>query len=248
MKNLNYIINLQSIKYFFASTAFLLLFGGQIQPAAAQNVDFGADFVNRYVWRGIDFGDAASAQPYIEFSAGGFTVGTWASYSLSPVSAGFNEHDLYLSYSFGFISIGVTDYYFPNAEGNAGHFFNFDDRGEGAHIIEPQISITGGKSFPVTLYAAINAYNDPDHSIYLQASVPFSIGETDLDFTIGGVPTTGEGETAGYYGNSKPAITNIQLSVSRKIKITDSFSLPLLGSYILNPYAEQSYLVFGLSL
>ncbi|PAU95012.1 hypothetical protein CK503_05340 [Aliifodinibius salipaludis] len=215
------------------------------ENAKAQDVDFGADFVNRYVWRGIDFGKSASIQPTIEFTSGGFTAGTWASYAMSPVenstvsAVGASEHDLYLSYSFGNVSVGVTDYYFPTGS----EIFNFDDDGAGAHYIEPNISIAGPESFPVTFYGAINAYNDPDHSIYLEASVPFSVGDTDMAVTIGGVPAE-----SNYYGTTKAGLINMNLSVSREIEITDKFSLPIFGGYILNPYAEQSYLVFGLSL
>lgn len=223
-------------------TGFILM---PVEKAEAQQVDFGADFVNRYVWRGIDFGKSASIQPYIEFASGRFTAGTWASYAVSPVenntisAAGASEHDLYMSYSFGNISIGVTDYYFPTGS----EFFNFDGDGVGAHIIEPNISFTGPGSFPVTFYGAINAYNDPDHSIYLEAGVPFSVGDTEMSFIAGIVP-----EESAYYGTTKAGIINLNLSVSREIEITEKFSLPVFGSYILNPYAEQSYLLFGLRL
>lgn len=221
------------------------LCGFPVEKANAQQVDFGADFVNQYVWRGIDFGKSASIQPTIEFTSGGFTAGTWASYAISPVenntvsAVGAAEHDLYVSYSFGNISIGVTDYYFPTGS----EFFNFDNDGAGAHYIEPNISVTGPESFPVTFYGAINAYNDPDDSIYLEASVPFSAGDTDMSLTVGGVPA----ESA-YYGTTKAGLINLNLSVSRAIEITETFSLPIFGGYILNPYAEQSYLVFGVSL
>lgn len=230
-------------KYILTSL-FLVVLAIQFQNAKAQSVGIGADFVNRYVWRGIDFGNSASVQPYIEYSSGGFSLGTWASYAISPVSndvtsaIGASEHDIYIGYSFGSFSIGVTDYYFPTGS----EFFNYDNDGVGAHTIEPNISISGGESFPVSFYAAINAYNDPDNSIYLEASVPFAVGETDLGFTIGGSPAEG------IYSSSGAGITNLNLSASRGIKISETFNLPLFASYILNPYAEQSYLVFGFSL
>jgi len=237
------ITNNKPLKYLF-SALFLLLFAAQIQPIKAQDVGFGADFVNRYVWRGIDFGNSASIQPYIEYTNGGFTIGTWASYAVSPVdnavtsAVGAAEHDIYVGYSFGPVSIGVTDYYFPAGS----EFFNFDNDGAGAHFIEPSISVTGGEAFPVTFYAAINAYNDPDDSIYLEASVPFSVNGTDLSLTVGGVPM----ETA-YYGTTAAGIININLSASRELPVTETFGLPLSATYILNPYVEQSYLVFGIS-
>lgn len=237
------ISNNKPLTYLLGSL-FLVLFGTQFQAVNAQEVDFGADFVNRYVWRGIDFGNSASIQPYIEYSTGDFTIGTWASYAISPVdnavtsAVGAAEHDLFLGYSFGSVTLGVTDYYFPAGA----EFFNFDNGGAGSHFIEPSVSYTGGESFPVTFFGAINAYNDPDNSIYLEASLPFSVGETELSFTVGGVPM----ETA-YYGTSKPGIININLAASREIPITETFGLPLFASYILNPYVEQSNLVFGIS-
>jgi hypothetical protein len=42
----------------------------------------------------------------------------------------------------------------------------------------------------------------------------------------------------------------MSLSASKEIQITDSFSLPIFVSYILNPTPgmERSFLVFGFSL
>ena len=209
--------------------------------ALAQSVDIGSDFVSRYVWRGYDFGESFSVQPYLEYSQGGFALGTWASYAISPDAAGANEHDLYASYSFGAVSIGVTDYYFPGP-GAAG-FFDYDSDGAGAHVIEPNVSLGGTESFPVTFYGAVNAYNDPDNSLYLQASYPFSLDGTDLSVTLGAV-----GNESAYYGTDGFAVTNIALSASYAIPITDGFELPLSATYVLNPDTERTFLVFGISL
>lgn len=233
-----------SIKYIL-STIFFVFIAAETQTVYAQDVGLGADVVNRYVWRGIDFGNSASIQPHIEFTTGGFTLGTWASYAISPVennltsSIGATEHDIYVGYSFGAVSIGVTDYYFPTGS----KFFNFENDGGGSHFVEPNISITGGESFPFTFYGAFNAYNDPDYSIYLEASIPFTVGETELGFTLGAVP-----QESAYYGTSSVGIININLSAARDLPISEIFSLPLFATYILNPYAEQSYLLFGFSL
>ena len=60
----------------------------------AQQFNFGADIVSRYVFRGIDFGESATVQPSISYSVGGLEIGTWASYATNPASADVNEHDL----------------------------------------------------------------------------------------------------------------------------------------------------------
>lgn len=211
----------------------LLLFATPF--ARAQEVSIGADVVSRYVWRGIDFGESVSIQPGLEVSTGAFTVGTWGSYSLA--GDGANEHDLYLSAALGPVSVGVTDYYFPSVD--EPDFFNLNNDGEGSHVIEPFVSFDG----PVSLLAAANVYNDPDYSVYLEASVPFSIGSYELGAAIGVVPM----ESA-WYLTTGPAITNIAISGSKAVQITSEFALPVSVSYILNPALERTYLVFGISL
>jgi len=229
---------------------FLLILGLLPAGVQAQNVSFGADFVNRYVWRGFDFGNSVSVQPHVDFSVGKLSLSDWADYALGPVTSsdpGYSENDLSASYNFGPVSVGVTDYYFPSAGAD---FFNYKNGGNGAHTLEPNISLGGVKSFPVVLFAAFNAYNDPDHSVYLQASLPFRVHKTKVALTIGGIPTSGAGNNGvdDYYGNRKAAITNLKFSVSRTFKITDDFSLPVFGSYIINPYTNQVHTVFGISL
>ena len=64
-------------------------------PADA-GVGFGADVVNRYVWRGTDFGNAVSVQPGMSISSGNIEVGAWSSWAIT--GAGANENDLYVSF------------------------------------------------------------------------------------------------------------------------------------------------------
>lgn len=219
--------------------ATLIAAAGMASPAAAQDFSLGADVVSRYIWRGTDFGESASIQPALSVGASGFEVGTWASYAMNPEGAGANEHDIWASYSTGPLSFGVTDYYFPNAGVD---FFNFEGEGAGAHWIEPFVSFTGPGGFPVTFYAAYMAHNDPDNSVYLNASYPFAVDGVDLSFGVGASAT----ESA-LYGTSGFGVIDVTLAASKSVPLTDSFSLPLSVAYILNPYSERSFLVFGLS-
>jgi hypothetical protein len=223
---------------------FLLLFVGTClaPPAQAQSVDLGADVMSRYVWRGTDFGNTAAIQPSLSFTSGGFTVGAWGSFDISPANgSAVNENDLYASYAFetsaGTFSVSVTDFYFSNP-GN--EFFDYGD--PGAHVIEPGLSYSG----PVSLSASINAHG-ADSEIWLEAGVPFSVQDVDLSLAIGGTPN----DDAAYYGtdaDTDAAVTKFSLSASKSIPITDSFSLPVSASYYLNPYSERSYFIFGVSL
>ena len=206
----------------------------------------GADVVSRYIWRGVDFGESLSFQPGLAYSAGGFEIGTWASYSVSADGAGANEHDLYAAYSFDLgnessISLGVTDYYFP-APGGA-DWSSYDGDGEGAHWIELMAGVTGPASFPVSVTGLLMVHNDPDGSLYVEATYPVSAPGADIGLTLGLVAN----ESA-FYGVESFSVTNLGLSVAKDLPITESFALPLSVSYILNPTHERSYLVFGISI
>ena len=226
-------------------TSLLLLLALFITPAVAlAQVAIGADFMSRYIWRGQDFGESFSVQPALEYSRGPLSIGTWASYSMAADGATANEHDLYAGLSFGPVSVGITDYYFPSGapaylDGMTVTSPDFFD--EDSHTIEPYASYSGPEAFPITLYVAINAINDPNNSIYVEASYPFTVQGVDLGFTAGMTPVEG------IYA-AEPAFVNLGLSAGKAIPITDTFALPVGVSYIINPYAERTFLVFGFSL
>jgi uncharacterized protein (TIGR02001 family) len=196
----------------------------------------GLDIYSSYIWRGLKFGTGVAFQPSVDFTAGGFTVGAWGSFSTGSEEAA--EADLYAGYSFSLgekISLGitVTDYYFP---GNA--YF----AGE-SHYIEPLVSLGIGAFTFTAAYMegmgddAINSTSD----VYLQAA--FTKGIVSL--TVGG----GDGQYSIEEDDEedKFAISNIGIGIAKEIKITDSFGLPLSGAVILNPSSEQLYVVVGIS-
>lgn len=216
---------------------------GTVPPSHGQSVDVGADVVSRYVWRGSDFGESLSVQPLLEISAKRFTVGSWGSYAINPQSAGANEHDVYARYavktSVGTFTAGGTDYYFPTASA----FFNFESDGNGAHQIEMSLSYTGPEVLPFTVSGAVFVYNEPEHSIYLEATYPVTVETVDLTFMAGGTPTE-----SSFYETRKAGVMNLSLGASRDVPITATFSLPVQVRYVLNPYAEKTFFVFGVSL
>jgi uncharacterized protein (TIGR02001 family) len=228
--------------------ALVLFLAGAIgsHDVQAQTVSLGADMVSRYVWRGSDFGESFSVQPMLAVSGGGFEIGTWASYSISADGSSVNEHDLYASYSFdlgnsGALSIAITDYYFPAPDGPK--FFNYKGDGAGAHWIEPALGYTGPESFPITVYGAFFVHNDPDNSIYLEASYPFEISSVEFGLTAGV-----SAKESAMYATVGFGFINLGISATKAIEISDRFSLPVSVSYILNPEIEKTYLVFGFGI
>ena len=214
-------------------------------PVQAQ-VSIGADFVSRYVWRGFDFGESFSIQPALTLgTASGFEVGAWGSYATSPGGAGANELDLWIGYSTGNFSIGLTDYYFPSPGGNTFFDFDEDDTDGGAHFFEPYASYTVG---PVTLYGAVvlNNLADDDSAVYLEASLPLTTDTEGVELGLVSGFVLGESQ---FYGTNTTTLVNLGLNASSEVTL-GQITLPVFVGYVLNatPGAERTHLVFGFSL
>ncbi len=184
----------------------------------------GVDVYSSYVWRGAKFGSGPAMQPGVKYSNGGFTVGAWGSYCFSTNEA--MEADLYASYG---VSLGesssltftVTDYYFPTAA-----YFDGD-----SHYFEPMIGLGLGK---LSLSAAYMTNAD---DTYLEAG--YNAGAITL------FAGAGNGQ---YTKDATFNLCNVGIKSSKTIKISDSFSIPVSGSVILNPSTEQFHIVVGFSL
>lgn len=196
-------------------------------PADA-GVGFGADVVNRYVWRGTDFGNAVSVQPGMSISYGNIEVGAWSSWAITD--GGANENDLYASFSSGPIGITLTDYYFPGLTGENDSFFSYSDE-DAVHILEVSASLALD-GMPLSGLVAFNFSGDPDDSFWVEAT--YDLGE--LEETAVSV-TAGFGNGV-YTTDTDPALVSVGLNMSKG----DYFA-----SYILNPDKESSFLVFGRS-
>ncbi len=212
----------------------------------------GVDFVNRYVWRGLDIGSAPSVQPYLSVITGGLEVGFWGAYASGNNAEDLDETDIWAGYTHSWqngVSLTglVTDYYFPNAGVKWGNFNNHDDPdGAGAHTFELGLSFTGPEVFPLTVSAFSNVYNDAGNNSYFQADWPISTNGTDMTLFLGATP--GSNKNPGWYGSEEFAVINLGMAASREIEMSSSFSLPVSVSYVLNPRAEKSFLVFGFGL
>ncbi len=222
----------------------LLLIGLIVgQGATAQDkesklkLDFGADLVSRYIWRGTDFGNTPSVQPGFTLAIDKFEIGAWGNYGLSS-NTGSLEADLFASYSFDFgLGIIVTDYYFPGESTfldkttnnivpvRAGNYFDY----ENAHTIELGLSYEI-KNLTVSGYYMIEGDS--------YGEVSYALGNTSVFVGAGDGAYTVDGDFN---------VCNVGLGYSKEVAVSDKYKLPLFGQFILNPSTEQVHLVFGLS-
>lgn len=215
------------------------------------SVSTSVDLYNRYVWRGLDIANTPSMQPSLSAGYDGFELGVWGAYTLSNQSSVSDEIDFWLSYSREFgdgnaLTILATDYYFPNAGPKFFNFNNYDDPNPGAHTVELGLSFSSPILKSLTLSAYMNVYNDEGNNTYFQADYPFKVGETEMGLFCGAAG--GSSDNPGYYGTASLNVINLGISARRDIKMSESFSLPLTISLIVNPNSEISYFLAGMSL
>lgn len=197
--------------------------------AKAQEFSVNADVVSSYVWRGVQF-SGASIQPTVDFTAGGFSIGSWGSAGFD----GFMEMDLYAKYAFNFgLTLGLTDYYYPGTD-----YFDFS-KATGAHGFELNLGYGIG-DFSIS---ANYMLNEAGGAATAGGDKYFELGYAFKSFSI----FAGAGD-GWHTPDGKFNLVNIGLSTSKDIKITDSFTLPLKGSMILNPTTKQYFLVAGITL
>jgi Bacterial protein of unknown function (Gcw_chp) len=245
---------------YFLKFIYLFFFFTFTSQLKAQDLSLSAnaDLVSRYIWRGLNVNDQPNIQPSITFEYSNLGIGFWGSYGLTHQNSSdeyyssSQEIDTWLNYSLGVgkslnLTAIVTDYYYPNGGIKIGNFNNYNNpNGSGAHTVEAGLTIAGVENFPLSVSGFVNVYNDEGNNLYFQADYFTTIQEVGLGLFIGAA--AGSKDNPGYYGTEKFSIINIGLKASKQIKISEEFSLPVSCSYILNPQAEISYLVFVISL
>lgn len=225
---------------------FVLLVTGCFFSLNAQEsgkFDVGADLVSRYVWRGSDFANSPVIQPYASYAAGGFKAEVWSAFSTTE---NYQEVDLILSYQFQeTFTVVFTDYFFPNGTNFNNRYFEFDEDKTG-HIFEGTLAFEGTTVFPLSASVNYNFYGaDPDNSWYFELGYSGVHRQMNYDLFIGATPDKGIYMPDGSDGFN---VVNVGATLTKQIKITEHFSLPVSGSLVVNPQAENVFFVFGVSL
>lgn len=247
---------MHSVKRILLIFFVLITSGGLLaQEEKSQGLDFnfGTDLVSRYIWRGMEFGGDPAVpqfQPYAAFSYDGgkygkIELGAWGSYGFT---GNYSENDLYLKYTYGTgvlsVSAVLNDYYYPYLGSS---FFNFKDAGKGAHTLEAGLAVTGNESFPLSVLISKNVRNDlpGDHSLYIEASYPFTINQVNLNVFAGAA----QGRSLWHLVDTdKFVLINFGASAAKTVKISDDYCLPLSISWIMNAHRKQTFLVFKIGL
>jgi Bacterial protein of unknown function (Gcw_chp) len=227
-------------------------------PTLTPPFTFGTDLMSRYIWRGLNLGgNSPSIEPNFTYNIGqsGLSIGAWGAFSVGGTVPN-QETDLSVNYTIKAFTFTVTDYFFPvEGAGIHNNYFDYSKNTTG-HVFELSGSFNGTDKIPISLLFAINLYgNDAKdangnivNSKYLELGYSKTIKDIGFKAFAGFVLDGSNGGAPGYYFQNSAGFTNIGLTVSKSIKITDAFSLPLKTSVIFNPEAGNIFLVLGLTL
>jgi hypothetical protein len=221
MKNLNKIFS--SYSKFTILTIVALL-----STNISYSQDFGADLVSSYVWRGTQFGSGSHIQPYMDIGSGNLTGGVWGSFPTSAKGGG-NELDLWVSYDFGPLALTITNYTFP---GEGGVYSKDEGLFNGDYTELSASTSIGGVDLSAGYFTEVEA-------LYIELGT--SIGAVDVALGYG------DDQSDPFYADGGSGLVNMSFSGSKDIQISDSYALPVFGSFIINPEAETAFLVFGIS-
>ena len=223
----------------------MLLFGATTGVAQEIETAIGADVVSQYIWRGQDLG-SVSLQPTLGLECKGLSLTAWGNVGISEPNY-TKELDLTLAYSTGGLNIGVTDYWTNSGGAPNARYFRYNAHGTN-HVFEANIGFDFGLA-SVQWYTNFagndGANNDGNraYSSYMEAVVPIKLSNIDWTATAGAVPFATD-----YYGTTGFAVTNLALTATKEIKITDTFAIPIFAQVAANPCSQKAYLVVGFTL
>jgi hypothetical protein len=226
------------------------LFSQELSEKKLIDFKITTDVVSQYIWRGTVASLNPNIQPTIALVAGNLEAGVWGS---TDFLASYKELDPYIAYTVKSFKIAVTDYDWSFSNSS---YFNYKNSSTD-HIVEVSLTFLGTTKLPlnVTLntmaYGADKRWNKitdsfsdkQNYSTYLELSWSFQ----PCTIYVGMTPHNGY-YGAGYGKVDGFAICNLGISSTRSIKITPDFSLPLKGSFYVNPQAESAHLVIGITL
>jgi len=200
------------------------------QEDEKSNFSASADFYSSYIWRGTKYGTGPHVQPLVKFNSGFFTAGGWGSFDFS----GYQEADLFVSFALpaGF-SIGATDYYYPGLD-----YFDYS-KPTGSHAYE----INGGYSKGGLALAGNIILNEAGGAGSAGGDLYFQAGYTFKSFNV----LVGAGD-GWHTSNGNFNVCNVGIGITRTIKVTESFSIPVVGQIIVNPERQKMYIVIGFTL
>ena len=206
------------------------------------NFHLGVELQTKYVWRGVEQMEEEGAPvvfPKLNYRYKGFTAYVSGGYA---INGKFSEVDLGLSYTCNWLTLGLTDYYYPTTNSVEDQYFNFKSR-ETVHCFEGYVNVAPDNIPAYLLFSCFFAGNDKNwdgkqaYSTYGELGAHYDfIGGHQLGLAVGATFNKSYfNEYAHHF-----SVNNITLKYTYNLMIKD-FALPLSVAYIINPVVEKAH-------
>lgn len=228
---------------FIFTLTYLSLFP-MVKTHAQGNIDIDTDLVSNYVWRGQLLSPAFNIQPAVTFTNSHqyFSAGLWGSYGVGDF---YSEINIFASLYLGPLSLTITDY-FVYPESYDLPFFDYRKQSTG-HTLEFIAEMMVSEDIPLTLTWGTfffgedyNESGDRMHSSYFEATYSTKYNNLPLEFFAGLTPWKS------FYAEKLYPV-NIGFSTGKNIEVSDTFTIPVTGTFCINPWEEKALLVLILS-
>lgn len=208
------------------------------------NFNLSFELSSKYMWRGIEYGDAPVAFPILSYNYKGFNAFAMGAYALN---GSHQEVDLGISYSYKALTLGFSDYYYPSSIGEKDRYFELSNRLTG-HSVEAYLTLAPEKiplwfTFSTYVFGADKKMNgNQAFSSYAEMGYTYKFNDNNaLSLALGA------NLNKSFYTNYEKGlnVVNIALKYATNFKF-GKFKLPVSASYILNPYKEKTFFTFSL--
>ena len=212
-------------KYLCAGCIFLFFGTNVVFSGENFDIEFTADYVSKYIWRGQNLTDDPVFQPGVSAGYKGLTAAIWGNLETTGInnnSGEFTEWDYTLDYSgqlpgiegIGY-SIGLINYHFPGVVGDTTEFYwglNFD------LPFSPSITVYHDIAEIKGSYASFGLSHSIDKITEVEPDIPVGM-EITADLGWGS-----SGYNEGYWGIDNSKLNDLTLSVSFPVEL-DNWSL-----------------------
>ncbi len=208
----------------------------------------GVDFMSRYVWRGLDYGTGASAQPWTNTTFGAFNLSSWGAFS---ADGDYAEIVLKAGVTVRGVKFQIGDTFVHPEEKKDIDYFEYGNDST-RHNLSANLFFGGTPSLPVKFMIS-TYFHGPDKerdkvtrvkttkqnfSTYILATYPFGNETTAYEAHLALTPADG-------VYRQDFGVVDFGLTIKKKIKLSENYKLPVSAAFIANPYDDNFFMVFG---
>lgn len=215
-------------------------------PAARQQPPFsvGLEIATKYIWRGLDYGNAPSTVAVIKYEHKGFSVDVTGLYEMR---GDYSEIDVAAHYTHRWLTLTLNEQYNPTAPGQKDHYFQFSNHRTG-HYLELLATIQP-EHLPLWLMVSNyfwGADKRPDtdrqaYSTYAELGFFHTFGQWGTASIAVGAATANS-----LYNNYEHGfgVVNVAAKYATSFRF-GKFHLPVSASYVINPQRAKSYVTLS---